>query len=104
MTDVTSIRKMSIRALGIFVIFPAKLATAFFSLFALSKLHSFIFIESDTSTRDFVMHLRLAVGLALGWAGVITGLKLYYHFLLSNASPTWSGLRGQDFSAGLRPV
>ena len=90
-TDVTQIRKISIHALGIFVIFPATLAAAFFSLFALAKLLSFIFVERDTSTHDFMMHLRLAVGLALGWAGVITGVKLYSHFLLSDASPSWSG-------------
>lgn len=91
MTFSISIRKISIRALGIFIIFPATVAHVFVSLLGLAKLHSFIFIEHDTPTYIVMMHLQLAVYLALGWAGVITGLKLYYHFLRSNASPGWSG-------------
>ena len=100
MADLMSIRKMSIRTLGIFVIFPATMAHAFSSLLAVAKLHSLIFIEHDTSTYNVMIHLRLAVYLALGWAGVITGLKLYYHFLLSNASPDWSGFAWSGLLCG----
>lgn len=53
------------------------------------KLCFFVFIEGPATTSEIIGHLKLGVITALGWVGVITGIRLYNHFLRSDAAPVW---------------
>lgn len=86
------LRRCVIYALGILVIMPTLLVACFWSLFAVVKLYSFAFIEGPATPSILVMHLKLAAITGLGWMGLITGVKLYNHFLRSDAAPARPGL------------
>lgn len=86
------LRRCVIYALGILVIMPTVLVSCFWSLFAVVALYSFVFIEGPATWLESVMYLWLAATTVLGWVGLITGVKLYNHFLRSDAAPARPGL------------
>ncbi|PHN27596.1 hypothetical protein [Pseudomonas sp. ICMP 561] len=91
MTNITSVKAASIRALGILVLVPTTLAAVFFSLLALGKWVSFL-RSGAVSINDTLMHCAMVAVVVLGGLGILAGWKLYYHFLHFSLPPAWSKL------------
>jgi hypothetical protein len=86
-----TLRKLSIRAVGLFVVLPTMLMTLFWGLIAAAKLYSFLFQEGAADRYKTMAHLTMGICLVLGIAGVVTAVKLHDHFLRSDAAPAWAG-------------
>lgn len=83
-------KKRVLDAVACLVIYPTLLASSVGGLFVAMKLYSFLFVERPAAASDLVAHLLLGVITALGWIGVITGIKLYNHFSREEGPPKWS--------------
>lgn len=79
-----------LRTLAIVVMVPVTLLAGVYGLLALGLLVSFVVEEAVLSIEDMLRRVGLAVLLGGGWFGIVTGWRLYYHFLKSSAYPLWS--------------
>ncbi|BAP45414.1 putative membrane bound phosphohydrolase [Pseudomonas sp. StFLB209] len=81
---------LMLRVVAIVVMLPVTLLAGVYGLLALGLLVSFVVEEAVLSIEDMLRRVGLAVLLGGGWFGIVTGWRLYYHFLKSFGYPRWS--------------
>ena len=79
-----------LRILAVVVMVPVTLLAGAYGLLALGMLVFFVTEDAGLSIGDILRRVGLAILLGGGWFGIVTGWRLYYHFLKSSAYPLWS--------------
>lgn len=88
--NVSLFRKVLVWTTGVLVILPTLLAACFGTLVASARIYEFVFIQGPDVSYGTGAHLQLLAITILGWAGLVTVVRLHTHFLQSTAVPAWN--------------
>lgn len=89
MTKTRSPRTFFLRVLAVLILAPGTFAGAIWTLIVGARTYERFFKQDSTVDIDSGTYLVAGVFTILGWLGIVTGWKLYEHFLQSNTSPEW---------------
>lgn len=89
MSKPDSTRTIFLRVLAVLILAPGTFAGALGTLVLTARTYDRFFREQSTVDTDSHIYLVAGIFTMLGWVGIVTGWKLYAHFLRSNTSPEW---------------
>ncbi|MCX2546747.1 hypothetical protein [Pseudomonas sp. COW5] len=89
MTKKSSIRTIFLRVLAVLILAPGTFAGAIWTLVVGARTYERFFKQDSTVDIDSGTYLVAGIFTILGWFGIVTGWKLYEHFLRSSTLPEW---------------